>query len=100
MPKTATRKLSRTHKPQDMSLEAWQRELRRQFGREQPFTLKNVGGEPVFSEYQVTNRDTAGSYRVAIRGAAPDANYCSHDGRARSSTRSREASSTRRSESS
>ena len=77
MPKTATRKLSRTHKPQDMSLEAWQRELRRQFGREQPFRLKNVGGEPVFTEYQVTNRDTSGSYRVAIRGAAPGDNYCS-----------------------
>jgi superfamily II DNA or RNA helicase len=77
MLKTATRKLSRTHKPQDMSLETWQRELRRQFGREQPFTLKNVGGEPVFSEYRVTNRDTSGSYRVAIRGAAPADNYCS-----------------------
>jgi len=76
MPKTAARKLSRTHKPPNMSLETWQRELRRQFGREQPFRLKNVGGEPVFSEYQVTNRDTSGSYRVAIRGAAPGDNYC------------------------
>ena len=76
MPKTATRKLSRTHKPQDMSLDAWQRALRRQFGREQPFTLKNVDGEPVFSEYQVTNRDTSGVYRVAIRGADPGDNYC------------------------
>jgi hypothetical protein len=48
------RKLSRLHKPDDMSLETWQRELRRQFGREQAFALKNVGAEPVFSEDQVT----------------------------------------------
>jgi len=59
-----------------MSLEDWQCELRRQFGREQPFSLKNMGGEPVFSEYQVANRDTSASYRVAIRGDAPGDNYC------------------------
>ena len=53
-----------------MSLETWQRELRRQFGREQPFTLKNVGGEPVFSEYQVTNRAKRRD-RIAWRFAAP-----------------------------
>jgi superfamily II DNA or RNA helicase len=70
------RKLSRLHKPDDMSLEMWQRELRRQFGREQAFVLKNVGTEPVFSEYQVTNPQTSGAYRVAIRGGSPGDNYC------------------------
>ena len=77
MPATATRKLSRLHKAPDMSLEEWQRALRRQFGREQPFTLKNVGAEPVFSDFRVNNPRSGSVYRVAIRGSRPDENYCS-----------------------
>jgi superfamily II DNA or RNA helicase len=77
MPVTAARKLSRLHKPPDMSLEAWQRELRRQFGREQPFRLKNVGAEPVFSDFHVSNPRSGSDYRVAIRGSLPGDNYCS-----------------------
>ena len=42
------KKLSRLHRPQELSLEAWQRALRRQFGREQTFLLKNRGDHPVF----------------------------------------------------
>lgn len=34
-------------------------------------TLENLGGEPVFSDYSVTNPASGGRYRVAIRGAAP-----------------------------
>jgi superfamily II DNA or RNA helicase len=74
---TAVRKLSRLHKPSDMSLEVWQRGLRRQFGREQSFTLTNQGTEPVFSEFQVANPRSGGTYRVAIRGPRPGDNYCS-----------------------
>ncbi len=77
MPTSAARKLSRLRKPQDMSLETWQRELRRQFGREQPFTLKNTGTERVFSDFQVSNPQNASTYHVAIRGAQPGDNYCS-----------------------
>ncbi|MCL6503050.1 MAG: DEAD/DEAH box helicase [Pirellulales bacterium] len=60
-----------------MSLEQWQVALRRQFGREQKFRLKNVGGAPLFSEFEVTNPHTGRTYRVAIRGAALGENYCS-----------------------
>ncbi|MBI2115846.1 MAG: DEAD/DEAH box helicase [candidate division NC10 bacterium] len=60
-----------------MSLEAWQTALRREFGRAQRFLLKNIGGEPVFSEFSVTNPQTNGTYRVAIRGRNPGDNYCS-----------------------
>ena len=74
---TAVHTLSRFHTPPDMSLDAWQRERRRQFGGEQPFRLKNRGTEPVFSEFQVTNPRSAGSYRVAIRGLRPGDNYYS-----------------------
>src|SRR5581483_1468042 len=70
-------KLSRLHKPAGMSLEEWQRELRKQFGRKQPFSLRNIGGQPIFSEFEVTNSESGNCYRVAIRGAQPGDNYCS-----------------------
>jgi superfamily II DNA or RNA helicase len=70
------KKLSRQHKPADMSLEQWQTELRRQFGREQKFQLQNTGGAPVFSEFQVLNPESRGTYRVVIRGRLPGDNFC------------------------
>jgi superfamily II DNA or RNA helicase len=70
-------KLSRLYKPQELSLEAWQVELRRQFGREQKFQIKKVGAEPVFSDFQITNPQTKNSYRVAIRGSGLGENFCS-----------------------
>ena len=45
--------------------------------REQKFKLENLGGEPFFSEWRVTNPDSGGVYRVAIRGEAPGVNFCS-----------------------
>lgn len=42
------RKLSRLHKPETMSLEAWQIALRRQVGPEETFTLTNVGDQPIY----------------------------------------------------
>jgi superfamily II DNA or RNA helicase len=69
--------VSRTRRPDGVSLEAWQATLRRDFGRTQRFRLENLGTEPVFSEFTVTNPQTKGSYRVAIRGRHPGDNYCS-----------------------
>ena len=60
-----------------MSLETWQRELRRQFGREQQFALTNIGTERVFSDFEVRNPQSASTYRVAIRGVQAGENYCS-----------------------
>jgi superfamily II DNA or RNA helicase len=71
------KKLSRQRKPDDMPLETWQVELRRQFGREQKFRLKNLGPDPIFSEFELTNPQNNRTYRVAIRGAALGENYCS-----------------------
>src|SRR5687768_6131017 len=51
-------KLSRLSKPAHLTLEEWQRELRRQFGREQKFTLRNLGDEPFFSEFAVSNPES------------------------------------------
>ncbi|MBA2690546.1 MAG: DEAD/DEAH box helicase family protein, partial [Burkholderiales bacterium] len=60
-----------------MSIEEWQRALRRQFGVEQRFQIENTGEEPVFSEFRVTNPISKNSYRGAIRGSEPGDNFCS-----------------------
>jgi len=75
--KPKPKRISRLRKPDDMSLEQWQVALRRQFGPEQDFKLKNVGNEPIFSEFEVTNPETKGTYRVAIRGYGLGENFCS-----------------------
>jgi superfamily II DNA or RNA helicase len=70
------KKLSRQFKPEGMTLDEWQIALRRQFGREQKFRMQNVGDEPVFSEFAVTNPESGSKYRVVIRGARPGDNFC------------------------
>jgi superfamily II DNA or RNA helicase len=70
-------KLSRLHKPEGMSLEDWQIELRRQFGREQKYHLKNVGEHAIFSEFEVANPQTQSTYRVHVRGPGLGDNFCS-----------------------
>jgi superfamily II DNA or RNA helicase len=74
--KSKEKLLSRSSKPQDMSLEEWQTVLRRQFGREQKYKLENVGGDAVFSEFRVTNPQTKSTYRVVIRGSHDGDNHC------------------------
>jgi superfamily II DNA or RNA helicase len=69
-------KLSRLHKPDNLSLEDWQTGLRRQFGREQKFAVRNIGDQTVFSEFLVTNPQSKSSYRVAIRGTQPGESFC------------------------
>ena len=70
-------KLTRSHAPAGLSPVDWQRGLRRQFGREQAFGLENIGSEPFFSEFRVSNPVSKSSYRVAIRGPGPGGNFCS-----------------------
>jgi len=76
-------RLSRQRKPAAMPADDWQRALRRQFGGEQGFQLQNLGDadkgakqSPVFSEFRVSNTDSGGHYRVAIRGTASGDNLC------------------------
>ncbi len=70
------KRVSRTKKPEEMSLVDWQIELRRQFGRDQNYTLKNIGDEKIFSEFLVRNPESGSTYRVAIRGNGLGVNYC------------------------
>ena len=69
-------RVSRLHPPSGMTLEEWQTHLRRQFGRDQPFTLVNLGDHPAFSQFQVANPQTRRTYRVTIRGTRPGENSC------------------------
>jgi superfamily II DNA or RNA helicase len=69
--------VSRTHKPEGLELEDWQRLLRKQYGEQQGFLLENRGDHPVFSEFAVTNPLSGRTYKVAIRGDKPGDNYCS-----------------------
>jgi superfamily II DNA or RNA helicase len=70
-------KVSRTHKPDDLSLEEWQRVLRKQYGEQQKFRIKNIGDHPIFSDYQLTNPVSGRTYKIAIRGDKPEDNFCS-----------------------
>ncbi len=70
-------KLSRTHAPSELSPLEWQRSLRRQFGREQVFGLKNIGNERFFSEYRISNPQAKSVYQVDIRGQHLGDNRCS-----------------------
>ncbi len=76
MPRSTVRPLSPLRKPPTLSLEAWQRALRRQFGRTQRFRVRRLGGHRVFADFEVTNPANRSRYRVAIRGAAAGTNYC------------------------
>lgn len=75
--KAKTGRVPRLRKPEEMSLEAWQVALRRQYAVEQEFEVKNIGGRPVFSEFEVANPQTKGIYRVAVRGEGLGVNFCS-----------------------
>ncbi|MGB2985416.1 MAG: DEAD/DEAH box helicase [Phycisphaerae bacterium] len=76
-PSPRAAKISHIRKPKDMSLGEWQLELRRQSGREQTMRIRNLGRDPVFSEFAVTNPVTRRTYRVVIRGDEPGVNFCS-----------------------
>lgn len=69
-------KLSRLQAPPDLTPIDWQRALRRQFGRAQTFGFENIGGQPFFSEFAISNPESKSRYRVVIRGLQPGDNHC------------------------
>ncbi len=70
-------KISRTHKPDNLDLEEWQRRLRQQYGEQQRYYLENRGDHPIFSDFLLTNPQSQKTYKIAIRGKEPGDNYCS-----------------------
>lgn len=68
-------KTSYHKKPAHLSIQAWQRALRRQFARDQtqPFAIeRTIGEHPVFTDYSVGNPVTGSRYKVALRCARPN----------------------------
>lgn len=64
-------------KPEDMSVDQWQAELRKQFALKQDFKVKNLGNHPVYSDFEVFNPETEKSYKVSVRDNISSYNYCS-----------------------
>ena len=88
--KSKTKKLKRVphpektpyhRKPENLTLEAWQKKLRKQFVVDRYFRITKMGGHPVFADYDVFNPETKNSYKVALRdnkeGKADSMNFCS-----------------------
>ena len=64
-------------KPDDMSLEAWQRALRRQYHPAVKFRIEKLDvTNPVFGDYAVYNPESASNYKVALRSREGDRNFC------------------------
>ena len=70
-------KVSNHKKPQELTADQWQKELRKQIAEEQPFKITMQQGEhPVFTEYSVHNPVSGGVYTVAIRSPGRGLNFC------------------------
>lgn len=52
-------------------------DIRRKRAAEEEYQIQNIGRNPVFSDYQVTNPQSGGQYRVSIRGFDIGDNVCS-----------------------
>ena len=74
-------KISYHRKPDSLSIEAWQKALRKQFVTDKYFRITKIGGHPVFADYDVFNPETKNTYKVALRdnreGRADSMNFCS-----------------------
>jgi SNF2 family DNA or RNA helicase len=69
--------LTKTHKPEEISIDEWQANLRKQYAPEQKFKFKNTGDHPVYSDFEVFNPETEKSYKVSIRDNVKSFNFCS-----------------------
>ena len=71
------KKVGKLVKPEGMTLQEWQIQLRKQFAEKQEFRLVNDGGHKLYSDFTVINPISGSSNKVAIRGLEPGQNYCS-----------------------
>ena len=85
--KKASKKVSRkrppaprvphTRRPDDMTDAAWQTALRRQMAEKENFTIKNLGSQPVYSDFSVYSPISKNTYKVALRSRDNSLNFCS-----------------------
>ncbi|MDR2118970.1 MAG: DEAD/DEAH box helicase [Tannerellaceae bacterium] len=66
------------YKPEDMSTEAWQKALRKQFAENRLFEIEKPDAPgSSFGDYRVRNPETGNCYKVAFRGLESPMNFCS-----------------------
>ena len=70
-------RVSHTRRPDDMTDAAWQTALRRQMAEKERFTIKNLGDQPVYSDYSVYSPISKNTYKVALRSRDNSLNFCS-----------------------
>lgn len=73
----SARKVPYHYKPEELSLDEWQAELRKQYAKDQNFRFKNIGNHPVYSDFEVYNPTTGQTYKVCIRDGKESYNFCS-----------------------
>ena len=71
------KKLSNVVKPESMTAEEWQKELRRQFVEREPLSITPDADEAAYGVFDVRNPKTKNSYKVVYRGIDSKWNYCS-----------------------
>ena len=72
-----TPKISWVVKPDKMTLEEWQRALRKQIAGEEAMDVAAVDEKNLPGEYEVKNPQTKQTYKVVYRGEDSPWNYCS-----------------------
>ena len=75
--KKMEKKLSNVVKPESMTAEEWQKELRRQFVEREPLSITPDADEAAYGVFDVRNPKTKNSYKVVYRGIDSKWNYCS-----------------------
>lgn len=70
-------KISWVVKPDNMTLEEWQRALRKQIAGEEAMDVAAVDEKNLPGEYEVKNPQTKQTYKVVYRGEDSPWNYCS-----------------------
>lgn len=74
--KKAKARLSHRVRPDELSLNDWQLQLRIQAGHEADFAWKSLENGAILGDYHVANPASRRSYHVAIRGRDPGQNHC------------------------
>jgi hypothetical protein len=64
------------YKPDDLSLDDWQKALREQFVRDRAFGILKLDDKKVFGDYQVYNPEKDTHYKVALRSLDGEWNFC------------------------
>lgn len=74
--KPAKTRISHTRKPDNLTNAEWQAALRKQIAEEEKFTIKKTDEGLVYGDYTVYNVHSKNIYKVALRSAGNNLNFC------------------------